>query len=349
MVNDTLPAKLLFLFTLFLFTLGQTGCATPYIYQANTGVREAELHADYAQMQDGYRLPLEWWGDPASSKTIILALHGMNDYRNAWKTTGEYLSKRGIAVIAYDQRGFGESAGAGYWHGRDKLVDDSLSMTRLLRQKYSDRNLYVMGESMGGAVILAALEREQLPADGIILLAPAVWSRDTMPWYQRLVLWLTVKTIPGKKLTGENLDIHPSDNIEMLRALGRDPLIIKETRVDVLYGITNLMDAATKAANRFTENALILYGRHDDIIPRRPTCDWLKSLPDDTKNDVSVILYKNGYHMLNRDLQAENVYIDIVNWISAQNTGSDMPARTAALLLKDAIRSNNPLGKFCRQ
>ena len=38
--------------------------------------------------------------------------------------------------------------------------------------------------------------------------------------------------------------IVPSDNIPMLRALGRDPLFQKQTRTDTLYGLVNLMDEA---------------------------------------------------------------------------------------------------------
>jgi hypothetical protein len=37
--------------------------------------------------------------------------------------------------------------------------------------------------------------------------------------------------LPGLKVTGRGLGITPSDNLEMLRALGRDPLVIKETRI----------------------------------------------------------------------------------------------------------------------
>jgi hypothetical protein len=58
------------------------------------------------------------------------------------------------------------------------------------------------------------------------LAAPALWARDFMPWYQRWLLGILSHTVPWLTLTGESVGVMASDNIEMLRALGRDPLVI---------------------------------------------------------------------------------------------------------------------------
>jgi len=143
-----------------------------------------------------------------------------------------------------------------------------------------------------------------------------------MPYYQRALLWLAAHTVPGKQLTGEGLELRPSDNIEMLRALGRDPLVIKATRVDVLYGVSNLMDNALLASSKLNSDVLILYGKNDDIIPKQPTCQWLKSLPADAERSTYTMIYENGYHMLTRDLQADTVLHDIADWLlSADKQG----------------------------
>ena len=48
-----------------------------------------------------------------------------------------------------------------YWHGSQRLIDDSHSMLRLLRDRYPDKALFLLGESMGGAVALTALKQEK--------------------------------------------------------------------------------------------------------------------------------------------------------------------------------------------
>ena len=124
-------------------------------------------------------------------------------------------------------------------------------------------------------------------------------------------------TLPARRLTGEGLDIKPSDNVDMLRALGRDELVIKATRVDVLYGVSNLMDTALLAARGVRGNVLLLYGQHDEIIPSRPTCQLLEYLSGGASTQLTAIVYPRGYHMLTRDLQAEVVLKDIASWIDA--------------------------------
>ena len=80
--------------------------------------------------------------------------------------------------------------------------------------------VYALGESMGGAVVLSALASDDPPeVDGVILVAPAVWSRDDMPLSYRAALWLSAHTLPWLHVSGEGLKIWPSDNIPMLRAL----------------------------------------------------------------------------------------------------------------------------------
>lgn len=300
-----------------------SGCATPYIYPANTKHSTPQLYDDAVVMDDGYRLPVRRWGNPSDSKAIVLAVHGLNDYSFSFDSTGDYLAEQGVSLITYDQRGFGATTGHGYWHGSQRMIDDNLIILHLLRERFPDMPLFLLGESMGGAVVLATIHQQaegvNAGINGAILIAPAIWSRQTMPWYQRALLWFAVHTVPAKKLTGEGLDLMPSDNIEMLRAMGQDPLVIKATRVDVLYGVTNLMDLATAASTDFSQTSLILYGKHDQIVPREPTCQWLDKLPDLSLKQREIIIYENGYHMLNRDLQAKQVLDDIANWIKIRS------------------------------
>ena len=69
-----------------------------------------------------------------------------------------------------------------------------------------------------------------------------------MGFVPRTALWLVAHALPWYKLTGEGLNITPSDNIPMLRALAADPLVIKATRADAVWGVVNLMDRAYAAA-----------------------------------------------------------------------------------------------------
>jgi len=296
------------------------GCATPRIQSISNITRIPELTPDYAIMQDGYELPLTAWQPPGEPRSIVLALHGFNDYRNAFAAAGEFLADNGVLVVAYDQRGFGETAQRGIWPGGEQLAGDAATLSRLLCEKYPQQPLYLLGVSMGGAVVLQALQ--DIPCvKGIMLVAPAVWGWQTMPWWQNSLLWSMAHLMPGLELTGEGLKIMPSDNVDMLRALGHDPLVIKETRVDAIYGLTDLMAAAYLRGPEVTGALLLLYGANDEIIPAAPTCELLASLPAGSDRQWRAVLYPDGYHMLLRDLQASVVYRDLLAWLDNPAAG----------------------------
>ena len=71
---------------------------------------------------DGATLPLKSWLPDGKPKAVILALHGFNDYSNAFKDSGEEWAKHGIATFAYDQRGFGAAPWHGLWAGAARLA-----------------------------------------------------------------------------------------------------------------------------------------------------------------------------------------------------------------------------------
>jgi alpha-beta hydrolase superfamily lysophospholipase len=207
------------------------------------------------------------------------------------------------------------------WPGRAALAADAVTASRILRRRYPGVPLYLLGDSMGGAVAVVAMTRESgtpVPdVDGVILTAPAVWGRATMDLLPRLALWAGVRLVPGLTLTGRGLEIKPSDNIAMLRALSRDPLVIKETRVDTIYGLVDLMDAALDSASLLDVPLLVMYGAKDEIVPKTPIRRFVGSLPPKCRRGARLAWYKDGYHMLLRDLEGPVVAADVASWVLA--------------------------------
>ena len=286
-----------------------------------------QLTADSFSTSDGLALPLRQWLPKGKPQAVIVALHGFNDYSNAFADIGGFFAGQGIAVLAYDQRGFGAAPEPGIWPGTDKLTADFRDFLAAARAAYPGVPVHALGDSMGGGVLMAAWAEARYPADSVILVAPAVWGRATMPFYQTAALWFSAYTTPWLRLSGRGLKRQPSDNIEMLRALGRDPLVIKETRIDAAWGITNLMDAALAGATVYDAPSLILYGANDDIIPARATLDMLAKLPP-AASARKVAIYDSGYHMLLRDLKAEISWRDILAWLEDPDGGLPSGADT---------------------
>jgi acylglycerol lipase len=315
-----------------------SGCM-PMIHSPGLKNNAAHLTDNLYSTQDGANLPLRQWLPKTDAKAVLIALHGFNDYSNFFDSPGTYFSGQGIACFAYDQRGFGAAPKRGSWAGIPAYTDDLRGLVHLIKQNYPHQPLYLLGESMGGAVIITAMGEANMPeVDGVILVAPALWARQTMPWYQTSLLWTLAHTFPWLALSGDGVGVKASDNIEMLRALGRDPLIIKKTRVETIYGLTNLMDVAFNSANKLSGNTLILYGENDEIIPKKPTYDFLQRFLSNDGEGKTVAFYQQGYHMLLRDLQASIPWDDILAWINLDTkklpSGADHRAREVLISLQ---------------
>ena len=162
-----------------------------------------------------------------------------------------------------------------------------------------------------------------------------------MPAWQRTALNIAAHSIPAMQFTGGDFGKVPSDNIAMLRKLSRDPKVIKWTRVDAVYGLANLMDAAYDAAPALHGNILILFGEKEDILPEAAMRQFEMRLPKD-QCGIRLASYKSGFHMLLRDLKAEKVLRDITAWVGdAQATlpsGGEKP-------LPYAVAQRPPSGK----
>ncbi len=289
-------------------------CA-PQTLTVGTPVRSAALVADTLIMEDAARLPLRVWA-AAEPKAVILGVHGFNDYSRAFEMPGPWFAERGVTFYAYDQRGFGRAPGHGKWAGADVLTRDLRTAINLLKDRHPETPLFVLGTSMGGAVTLAAIGDGGLNVDGVILVAPAVWGWTTLNPLYRSTLWLAAHTAPDYTLTGEGLERWPSDNIEMLRAFSRDPLVIKETRIDAIYGLVDLMEAAYLSIEQIKHPTLLLYGDKDEIIPHGPVND----IRGRFSNELTTKDYPDGWHMLLRDLQREVVWQDIDGWLTQVET-----------------------------
>ena len=272
-----------------------------------------------AEPQD---LPRRAWLPEDPPRAVILAVHGFNDYSNAFAEFGIYAAEHGVAVHAYDQRGFGANPDAGRWPGVNALVDDLVRERERLVAMHPETPVFVLGESMGAAVIIAAAAQDApLGEDGVILSAPAVWGGDQLSPFYRATLWVVVRIAPGMELTGRGVKVMASDNIEMLRGLGADPLFIKATRVDAIAGLVELMDIAATSVETLGGPLLVLGGARDEIVPPKAHKAILKRLEAQPCTEV---VYPDGYHMLLRDLQRQVVWDDILAWVERETIPTEM-------------------------
>ena len=308
----------LILVSILIFLISSCG---PTLRTPGPPIMKAKFQNGTFVSNDGAKLPVRsWLPQFKSPHAVIIALHGFNDYSNFFDTPGSYFANEGIISYAYDQRGFGRSPHRGYWAGTRIYTKDLKIFTQLIHNRHPKLPIFILGNSMGGAIALSAFkDGNPSSVKGIILSAPALWNRNSMPIYQHWALDILAHTIPWLTLTGRGLKKIPSNNFEMLRNLSDDKIIIKRTRIDTIYGLTNLMDHAVDSISKFKIRSLILYGQKDEIIPAGPTFKAFLKILKLNNSRQKIALYKDSYHMILRDLQAHKIFNDINSWILNYN------------------------------
>jgi acylglycerol lipase len=199
-------------------------------------------------------------------------------------------------------------------------------MVRLLRARYPQSRLFLIGESMGGAVLMCLASRPEAPlVDGYVMSAPAVWGRAQMNLFLRSSLWIAVRFMPGVALTGGPVHVRASDNHAALLRLSDDPLTLHATRVDTLKGLIDLMDEALASARHFAGPALFLYGGKDELVPDHATRVAWQALGAARDPRVRIAYYPHGFHLLLRDLGRAAPIGDTIAWL--RDPAAPLPSR----------------------
>lgn len=262
---------------------------------------------------DGTPLAVSVW-QAERPMAILLALHGYGDYGpSTFADAAAHWAGAGITTYAYDQRGFGRNPSRGYWPGADLLLADLRAVAADLRARHPCLPLVALGHSMGGGVVLGAAPG--LPVDGLVLAAPAIWGGEALNPLHRLAAWTAAAMVPERRFTGRGVvRLIPSDNIEAMKKLGRDPLYLSPPSAREIMGLVRITDRAEQAAGKVHIPALLLLGAKDQIAPNARVRDVFARLPGPRE----VIEYEEGWHLLFRDLQAETVWRDVAGWVLAR-------------------------------
>lgn len=123
----------------------------------------------------GIKVPYRAWIPDQKPYEVLLCVHGLGFSSASYKEFGRQMAAHRSAVYAIDVRGFGQ------WidkKGQDKVdfeacLTDIEQALRTLRKSYPTTPIVLVGESMGGAIALAATSRYPELVNGLISSVPS--------------------------------------------------------------------------------------------------------------------------------------------------------------------------------
>lgn len=243
------------------------------------------------------------------------------------------IAKRGIAVIMVDYEGHGRSDGTlGLILDFDRLTNDVHSFFFQKTQKdFPGQKLFLMGESMGGAIAYSIINANPDVYAGVNFLAPMCKiAEDMMPakWVVELG-----RAIAGPKGTTTRLGflpIAPSKGDLRMFTFKLAHKRALTSRVPSMFGrkprfatARELLDATksiSESLHEFNAPFLVQHGKEDRVTDPKLS----QMLYDECKSkDKTIKLYDGMWHALTGGEPIENVQIvfnDSIEWILARST-----------------------------
>ena len=252
----------------------------------------------------------------ASSRAALIALHGLGDHSGLYPMLGEALAPRGIDVSMPDLRGNGRSPGLrGHIDRWADLREDLHCLVERTRAELPALPLFLLGNSLGGLVVLDYAVQYPDDLRGVVALAPPLGSLGVPAPLLALGRVLSLAWPRFTLETGMDLS-----------GLSRDPGVVDEILADPLYHrrgsarlsteLSSTIERVQRAAPSFPTPVLVLHGSADRMVPPDGSRRFVARVG---QPDTTLLEIRGGYHALLADLDHERVLAAIGDWILARS------------------------------
>lgn len=292
------------------------------------------------------------WIPDGEIKAIFQIIHGMAEHIARYEDFAEYLCERGFMVIGEDHLGHGRTAAInnskkGYFcekHGDTVIVRDVHRLKKIIQKEYPGIPFFILGHSMGSFMIRNYMYRYGTGINGAIVMGTGHQPRGL------LRVSRAIAAMQGFLLG----DDHTSNLINVMAFgtynkripkakthydwLTRDEAIVKKYIDDPDCGFTftvggfkvlfkllwKLTDTENTEQMPVELPVLMVSGDADPVGEYGKAVQGVyDSYIALGMKDVTLKLYRDDRHELLNELNREEVYEDIYNWVCEHITESD--------------------------
>lgn len=266
---------------------------------------------------DGLKLKYIVYTPKMKMRAILLAIHGISGATlEDYDPLGEKMNENGVKVYILFLRGYPPSEGvSGDVKSFELFFRDIESFYYKIRQENGDLPLFVLGHSLGGAIVAHLAVRDIEYAKGVILVNPAYKTKGKykFPLSKVLKVLLGLVFYPSKPVIDTSIDPslipHPDDRREAEEKMD-NPNIIHVYSPRFLWQARKITKAMPKIARKADKSLLLIYGEDDPSVDPEGHKEVISNW---NNNDKYVYVVKGGGHGKYTLHRAAD---EIVKWIN---------------------------------
>jgi alpha-beta hydrolase superfamily lysophospholipase len=256
------------------------------------------------------------WVDPdVPVKAALLCVHGLGLHNGTYEDFGKRMARLGIATYAIDVRGFGSWMEA---RGRERVdfdgcLSDVKATLDVIHRAHPGLPVFVLGESMGGAIALRAAALYPDLVDGLISSVPAGDRFQQKRTALKVALHLLDG--PNKQFNvGQGVIEQATQKQELREAWEKDPLARMNLSPNELIQFQSFMNQNHESAKKIkTLPVLIVQGCKDRLVRPEGTVELYNKL---ATPDRQLELIHNAEHLVFEENQFTDADIDLVHvWL----------------------------------
>ena len=246
---------------------------------------------------------------------LIICVHGLGLHHRSYEDFGNKMSKRGYGIVSFDMRGFGQYKDE---KGYDQLdmqgcVEDLGAIIKLFTRDYPGVPLFILGESMGGAIAVHVAQSHQSELDGLISAVPSGERYDATKTDVKVAFKL-LKAKNRQFDIGSQLIGQATKDEKLRRAWREDPSARLNLSPVELIEFQKFMNQNEKLAHQVdTLPTIIFQGYGDNLVKPEGTLALFNAI---AAPDKVLVFLGHQEHLIFEENQCPPTVIDaVVSWL----------------------------------
>lgn len=258
------------------------------------------------------------WSDPGTEqKAMIVCVHGLGLHHKAYESFAQRMAREGFIVVSFDVRGFGVFTQA---RGHDKLdmqgcVSDLINVIKELKQDYPKIPVFLLGESMGGALALRVAAADPQCLEGLVCSVPA-GNRHSEAGTKLKVAMKLISNTKKPVYIGKTVVNQSTKDPEQRSQWVEDPNSRLRLSAQELLQFELFMRQNKEVARRIEHTPVLVFqGNQDRLVKREGTYDLFEALKT---NDKTMVLLGNREHLIfEANPFKDDITLGVIGWLNA--------------------------------